>query len=258
VSALRGALLWAGYAAAFSPVLLDLARHLIESPWARYSAIFPLLFAVCALRDPRPEARQPGGALLIALGLAAALLAGFTGMLRYGRVGAALAAIGVCRRFALASPRSQALLLFAVPLPDALMRRFDPQVASFLLELAAGAAGLAGLTFAVDGTDVGFGDQVLSLERPDSGIALMPLLAGLAWYAGCRLRRPPWRAAATACGAVLLALPVQAVAIGLALLCLSLGEATLARHALTHAPWVAIAAALIAATEVRARRGLRA
>jgi hypothetical protein len=258
VSALRGALVWAAWTAAFSPVLLDLARHQAESPWARYAAIFPLLFAVCALREPRPHAKQPGGALLIALGLASALVAAFLGVVRYARIGAALAAIGLCRRFALASARTQVLLAFAVPLPLALMKRFHPDVTSVLLEACAGVLAVAGLTFELHGTDARLGDQVLSLGRPDSGIPLMPLLAGLTWYDGCRLGRPIWRAAAAASGAALLALPVQAVAIGLALVLTSAGDAALARDALTHGPWIAVAAAALAFTEVRAGRRTRA
>jgi hypothetical protein len=258
VSALRAALLWLGWAVAFSPVLRDLAQHLASNPWARYAVIFPLLFGVCALREPEPVARKPGGALLIALGLAAVLLAFFTGIVRYGRAGAALAAIGLCRRFALASGRSQVLLAFAVPVPGAVLRNTDPEVNGFLLELVAGALALTGLTFEVTGTDARLGEHVLSLGRPDTGIPLMPLFAGLSWYAGCRLRRPAWRAAALACGAALLALPVQAVAIGLALLGVAAGGAALSREALTHAPWIAITAASIASTELRARRGRRA
>lgn len=254
----RGALLWAAYAAAFSPVLLDLWQHLALRPWARYAAIFPLLFAVCALREPRPPARQPGGAALVAAGLASALLAAFVGMLRYARVGAAVAAIGLCRRFALASGRSQVLLAFAIPMPDALMRPFHPALPGLLLELAAGACGLAGLTFEIAGADAHFRDRLLSLGRSDSGIALMPLLAGLAWYAGCRLDQPARRTAAIACAAPLLALPAQAAAIASALVCLAVfGEAP-ARRVLADAPWIAVAVAGIAAVEWRARRGSRA
>jgi hypothetical protein len=254
----RGAFLWAAYAVAFSPVLLDLVQHLALRPWARYAAIFPLLFAVCALCEPRPPARQPGGAALVAAGLASALLAAFVGMLRYARVGAALAAIGLCRRFALASGRSQVLLAFAIPMPDALMRPFHPALAGLLLELAAGACGLAGLTFEVAGADAHFRDRLLSLERSDSGFALMPLLAGLAWYAGCRLQLPVWRSAAIACAAPLLALPVQAAAITAALVCLALFDEALARGVLADAPWIAVTAVGIAAVEWRARRGARA
>lgn len=257
MSALRGLLLWAAYAAAFSPVLLDLVRHQAENPWARYGAIFPLLFAVCALREPRVE-RQPGGGAIVGLGLAAALLATFLGVLRYARIGAALAAIGLCRRFALASGRTQVLLAFAVPLPLVVLKRFHPLVTGWLLEACAGVMAQAGLTFELYGTDARLRDQVLSLGRPDSGIPLMPLLAGLVWYHGCRLGRPAWRTAVTAAGVALVALPVQALAILLALALTAAGDAALAREVLNHGPWIAIAAAAIAFTEVRVRRRSRA
>jgi len=247
-------LLWAGLLAAFSPALLDLGRHLAAEPWARYAALFPFLFARCALRESQRPAERRDGYLWIGLGMGMELLGIFAGAPRIGRVGLVLAAIGVCRRFAFASWPSLLLLALAVPIPTAVLRWVSPGTESALLSAAGGGLGLLGLEIELSGTRALYGTQALVLEQCDSGGALVPLLAGLSWYRSRLLLTPLRVAVPRAAAAAALAIPVQLAAIALALLTLPLEAAPAGRLALTHVPWMAVAAVSLARTELRFRR----
>jgi hypothetical protein len=245
--------LWVGLLVAFSPTLLDLGRHMAENPWARYAALFPLLFARCALREPRRPMGHRAGSLWIGLGMAVELLGILAGATRIGRLGLALAAVGLCRRFALASWPSLVLLVLAVPVPGTVLDWISPDAENALVRVAGGGLGALGLGIEFEGTRAFYGTQELVLERSDSGGALVPLLAGLSWYHSLLLGTAPRAAALRAGGAALLAIPVQIVAISLALLALPLGAGAAGRVALTHLPWMALTAIGLAITELRFR-----
>jgi hypothetical protein len=247
--------LWASVLVAFSPVLLDLVRHLIETPSAHYAALFPFLFARCALSESERPPERRDGYLWIGLGMVVELVGIVAGATRIGRVGLALAAIGLCRRFAFASWSSLLLLALAVPLPSAVLKWLSPGAETALLSLASGGLDALGLGIEVAGTRAFYGTQELVLERFDSGGALVPLLAGLSWYRSLMLGTPARTATARAAAAALLAIPLQIVALALALLTLPLGAGAAGRLALTHLPWMAVAAVGLAMTELRFRKG---
>jgi hypothetical protein len=249
--------LWAGLLVAFSPTLLDLVRHMAESPWARYAALFPFLFARCALMEPERPTGHRDGLLWLGLGLAVELSAILAGATRFGRVGLVLAAIGLCRRFALASWPSLLLLVLAVPIPSFVFHWVGPGAEKALWDVASGGVEALGLGIDFAGTRAFCGTQEFALEPFDSGVALVPLFAGLSWYHSRMLGTSLRPAAARAAAVALLAIPVQLVAIALALVTLSLGAGIAGRVALTHLPWMTVAAFSLAATELRFRRGGR-
>jgi hypothetical protein len=112
-----------------------------------------------------------------------------------------------------------------------------------------------GLEIEIVGTQALHGAQEFTLERLDSGAALAPLLAGLSWYYSLMVGIPTKTALARAAAASLLAIPVQITAIAIALLTLPLGAGAAGRLALTHLPWMALAAVSLAITELRFRLG---
>jgi hypothetical protein len=254
-SRMRALALWLGFAVAFSPVLLDLLKHMGENPWSRYALLFPLLFVRTAWREPRPLRPHRDGMLWVAVGLAMAVGSAFMGMIRFGRAGLLCAAIGLCRQLALASPRTQLLLVFSIPLPATLVKLGGGTLPPMLLAIAAGALGALGLDFDIHRHVAVSSAGSLLFGRFDSGVALMPLLAGLSWYDSLMLRRPLWSASLRAGATAFLAFPLQVVAIGAALLVLASGDAALARRLLSHAPWLLVALVAIARTEQRVRRG---
>jgi hypothetical protein len=251
--------LWLGLLAAFSPTLLDLAQHMAENPWARYAALFPFLFARCALREPGQLQERRDGYLWIGLGMGLELFGILAAAIRIGRVGLALATIGLCRRFAFASSPALVLIALAVPLPSAVLQWASPPGAeSALLSAASGVPGALGLEIEISGTRALYGAQELTLEYFDSGVGLIPLIAGLSWYHSLMFGIPTRTALVRATAAALLAIPVQIAAIALALLTLPLGTAAIGRLALTHAPWMGLAAVGLVVTELRLRLGVPA
>jgi hypothetical protein len=233
---------------AFLPVLADLVRHLVLSPWARYAAVFPFLFARCALRERRrgtaPAAPAADAALWIVAGLAVEVVAIFLGATRWGRFGLLLAAIGLCRRFGWGTWRTQVLLLFALPVPTALLRAAQP----LGTQLQSAVQTLLGDAW----------DPALALGRYGSGLPLAALLAGLGWYAA-QLRALPLRAALTlAAGLAVAAVPLQMFALLLAALAAPGLGADATRKALIQALPLAVAAAGLVFAELRAREAVRA
>lgn len=252
----RAILLWVALLFAFSPILLDLARHLIENPWARYTALFPLLFVRCALRESEKPAEHWDGVVWIAIALAVELLAVTAGNLRAGRVSVLIACFGLCRRFAFASTPTFVLLLFAIPIPTSALKLASPELPSALLDTAG--TSLLQLGFEVDllrGRALHAG-QELAFERADSGVALAALLVGISWYGSLMARRPLPSAILRSAGAALLALPIQLAAFALALLALSILDQALVRSALTHLPWILVSIVGVAMAELRSR-GIR-
>jgi len=213
---------------AFLPVLTDLVRHQLETPWARYAAIFPLLALRCAWHER--GARRPlrrDAPLWIVAGLAILLGGIVMGRVRWGRVGAALAAIGWCRRFALCGWRTQLLILFAVPIPAAAMRLAWPlarQLGAFALAL---------------GARLGIEVEPVLSSRYGNGLPLAALLAGLSWYASLLRARPARAALLRAAFAALLAFPLQVLATLAAAVAAPWLGLRAARAALSQAPWLA-------------------
>lgn len=244
--------LWIALALAFSPVALDLGQHFAANPWTRYAVVFPLLFARLALRDERGP-RAAIGTWGIVVALAWEIAATFAGAIRWARHAPILAAVGLCQREGLASWRSRALLLFAVPVPAFAVKLGDRRVASLMGEWAASVGSLGGRSLELVGSTIHAGaDEVVVINR--AWLSLAALLAGLAWYDGALLRRPLLVTVAMGAGAAALAWPIQALglvaAVGLGLV----GASGLAQAWVNDGVWLATALAGVTLSETRLRR----
>lgn len=247
-------LLWLALLGAFSPTLAELARHMQAQPWTLYALVFPLLFATAAPLD-RPAHSRRDGLLWILLGLALELFGAFSGAIRLGRAGLVLAAVGLCRAFALASWRSLALLALAVPLPATLVRVVSPEAAAAALGAAGAALGALGLDVAVEGMVARSQGRAFELGEFDGAVTLVPLLAGLSWHRSLLCGRAWPRALLLAGAAVLWALPLALAGAALSLLSLRFDAAALARPLFAHAPWLPTALVGLALALRRPPRG---
>lgn len=252
-AALDSGILAAGLLLAFSPTLVDLGHHWLESPWARYSALFPVLFARCALREGGADPRR-GALVWILLGLGIELVAALAGALRGGRVGLALAAFGLCRLRGLASARTALLLVGVVPVPASIVKLGSPELPALLLETATGLWSGLGAAVSLEGGAAVTAHGALYVGRYESGIALAPLLAGLGWYDGVLRSRPLARTFAACAALALLAAPLQLLAVVGAVGLAALGHAGTAGALLPHLPWIAVAVTGVALCEARRRR----
>ena len=248
-SRIRGAVIWACTLAAFSPVLVELAGFLLANPWARYAGVFALLFARAASLEREPSPVRRDGLLWIACGLLIEIAGAFSGAIRIGRVGLVLAGVGAARRFGLASSRSLVLWVLAIPTPTAAVKFAVALLPVDILSLVLKAYASFGIPLAIQRGPFEMAGAAFTIDAFDTGVALMPLLAGLSWYRSLRLERATREACARAAAASLLAFPAQALFLGLALgVSVSL-EPALGRQLLSQLPWIAISAISIFRTE---------
>jgi hypothetical protein len=218
--------LWLALATCFSPVLVDLAWHLAAEPWALYVLVFPPLLARCALREQPGAPSVRTGAALLAIGLVIELVAVGGGVVRLGRLGLPLAAIGLGRAFGLLSPRAALFSLWWVPVPQAVISLPSPALETAWLQVAAWPLNLLGADVAVENALARTGAGELALSAPAGGLPLAALLSGLGWYFSARLGAKLSRCARRAATWAVLAFPIQVAAVALAVTGLVLGVPT--------------------------------
>ena len=124
----RSAVLWLGVAGAFSPVLVDLLRHCAEEPWARYVLVFIPLLAVCVRQSQAGARASADGYLWLLVGILIELVAIRANAIRMARPGLALAVIGLCRGFGLASLPASVLAFWLVPVPSMILALLSPDL----------------------------------------------------------------------------------------------------------------------------------
>jgi hypothetical protein len=234
-------LLWLALGICFSPVLIDLARHLALEPWARYVLLFPPLLVRCALgqRAEAPSARTGGALLLIALALEVLAVGG--GFVRLGRLGLPLAVIGLSRAFGLLPQRTALLALWWVPLPHALVSLLSPALETAWLHGIAWPLDLIGADIRVEAALARAGAAELALSAPDGGLPLAALLSGLGWYTSARLGDGLWRCLRRSASWALLAFPLQVTALGLAVAGLLLGATGESLQPFLQLFWIPVA-----------------
>lgn len=250
----REPLLWLALAAALSPTLLDFVRHVAVEPWARPFLLVGTLGLAAAWSDPRRAGRRPLGFLLVAAGVALALVTVGGGMTRLGRPGLPLAIVGMA--LALGRPVLPIALLacWAVPPPKALLTALSPGLESALAWAAVGVTRSLGGTASFVKDDLLLNDASLLLDAPDGGLPLALALGGLAWWSVARHAGGTRECAAAALRLAPWGLVAQAVLLCFAMATLAAARTGAgARALLDHGAWAAIALALL----VTARRAAR-
>ena len=132
----RELLLWGLLGLAASPILVDTARHLVTTPWAAYSLVFWALFAREVLRKPTTSYPRGAGWLLVAVGIGIELLMVQAGWARWGRLGVALAMLGMGLGLGHPRPAMTLLALWTVPLPSFIAQLASPGLERLLFKLA--------------------------------------------------------------------------------------------------------------------------
>jgi hypothetical protein len=250
------AVLWIALAAALSPVLVDLVRHWVSTPWSRYSAVFPLLLAVRIQSDPSRRAPAPDGWLWIGAALALELASAAGGVTKLARFALPLAVWGGFRLSGVSGPATAVLSAFAVPIPHVLNEMASPGLETGLAHGAARVARLFGASPQVlEPPQLLVGGQALLLRPPDGGLSLAALLGGLGWHAGLALREGGAVSARRALTWAALGIPLQAVAVTMAVAIAAISGAAVARGWLSHGVWplVALAGLMRTWTLTRAR-----
>lgn len=253
--------LWVALAAALSASLIDLAIHVGATSWARGTLIFPLLFAYCAARDTSPQRPSRDGLLPLVLGVALSLVAVGGGMARVGRPGIALAVIGLARLTGRPSLGVALLSIWWIPLPTQIIEALAPGLEAAAAHVAAQVATALGVASQIDARHAGAIWLVapagrLELFPSDAGLALAWSFAGLGWFVAVRRQAPLAAAARVALGWLVVALPLQLVALAIACAVTLLGAPARGRALLDHFPLVAtlLAAGWAIRSQARAPR----
>ena len=239
---------WPALLVAFSPVVLELFRHLGAEPWARYVLIFaPLLtIAIVTSRDRvQPSSR---GYVLLALAIVFEFFALRGNLARFARPTFALGTIGLCQVHGLAPIRTAALALWLTPVPSFVMSGLGLQTA--LLGVAIPLARLFGAELSLEESTVIAPSGALEVMPSDGGLPLAALFSGLAWYASVRAGASLPATAVRAVSWSAIAVPLQTVVM---LGALATGSPGAARSILDHVGVVA-AMAGFAWIELRLRR----
>jgi len=243
---IHSSLQWIALGVAFLPVLAGLVRHLTYVTNQRSFLLAPLLLVLSARRGPsQAVAPHRDGLLLLLLAVTLQFVGIASDTVLFGRLGLALAVVGMARW--LGSPKlSVALLAFgAIPVPATAFAYLSPWLESMLAGTAVQFVQIFGVEISASGPLFRSSAGHLELLRSDGGLPLLRVLAELGWYSAVR-RNLPGRAllGRIALGAVLVG-PIQLIGITIAVFLLTFGLADAARVWLDHGLWLAVAAYVI-------------
>jgi hypothetical protein len=249
----RSAVLWLGLVGAVSPVVADLLSHWAAEPWARYALVFVPLLAVCVWQSRAGARKSADGYLWLLAGILIELVAIRADAIRMARPGLALAVIGLCRAFGLASASASALALWLIPVPSMILALASPDLEMAWARFALAPLGWLGAQMSLEGARLVAPAGVLALRPSDGGLTLLALLSGLGWYASIRAGHAAPKAAGRALIWGASSIPVQAAAMLLALGALAGRSPELARLMLDSIVWSVTAAVALAWIELRLR-----
>jgi len=235
---------WLGLGVAVSPVLASMAETFWRAPHSRPALLAAVLLAFALARTGAPSvpAHRDGGVGL-ALGLLMVVfgLAGETEFV--ARLGIPVAALGLARLAGRPDARTAALLFFAVPVPATLLMLVSPALELQLGRLALLAANGLGASLELSGrTWVGTAGR-LELTPPDNGLPLVPMLAGLGWYAGLRAAGDLRTCATRALAFGVITIPLQLAGLVVAACLLWAGSPDAGHVWLSRGLWLTIAVA---------------
>lgn len=206
------AFFWVALGLTLSPVLLELARHLLGTRFDHYIIVPALLFTilVCAPDDRRPidatgqhrldsgpagdrspEASDRRGILLLGAALCLLVLGYSSSAATLARLGAALAIIGMGRFLGSFSWRTSSLLLLAVPIPAFVSNWMTPWVEAAYLDALNGLLSALGAETESSGQVLQIAGQRLELFPEDTGLRLACVGAAFGLFEGLRGANQP-------------------------------------------------------------------
>jgi hypothetical protein len=247
---------WLALFLAFSVVIVQLIGAIVDVPDHRHAALGLVLLLSCLWN--RVLERSPprrGGIALMALGAVVQLIGIASGSWSIARLGLPIAVVGLALHFGRPPLTTAALSVWLLPLPHGVLSLLGRLgLETHVAGLATGILNTLGAQLSVVGSAIRTPEALLNLVPRDGGWLLMYVLAGLGWYSAARsgltLRAAAARAARwAACG-----IPLQVIAMLLAVGALALGWPRLGREWLSQGAWIATAVVGLALEEFRHRR----
>ena len=224
-----GLVLWCSLFVGLSPTLLDLARHWLAEPWALPFACFVPLWLLGVRSGRQPARPRPLGVLLLVGGLLLAAFAATSGSTRLGRYGVPASVVGLAMWLGTPATVRALITVWWIPMPNVVQ-------ASLFAPLARVAEWIAiRVALWTGGEPLFAARQLLPSIDPvrigpeDVGVQVCWLLAGVGWYAAARRGADVPQAAGFALRSALLGVPLQVVALAIALALAWVGSSYAAR-----------------------------
>lgn len=253
---MSGLALWAALFLGFSPTLLDLARHWIAEPWAAPFAVFVPLWILAVRRPADRSHARPLGLLLVVGGLLLATFAATSGVTRWGRFGLPAAVVGLAMWLG-TPPVARALVAaWWIPFPHFFQTAVFQPLSRLAERWASDGQAWTGGAPLYAAQEMLPAIDAVPIGPADLGLQSCWLLAGVAWYAGATRGCGGGQTAARALRAGFLGIPIQGLALALAVPMTLLGSAELARGFLDLVVPLVAVGALSWLVRDRDRRGV--
>jgi hypothetical protein len=236
---LEAGLPWLALMVAFSPVLADLARDLIDYPEGRFTLIAPVLLWLAWRRAPATAgAARRGGAIAIAVGVALQLVGIFVDAWSIARFGLPVAACGLARWLGRPNVAVAALAFFAIPLPDTIVLMPSPALETGLARFTEAALRGIGVPVVSEGFSLFAGTARIELRPVECGVSLAFTLAALGWYAAAAAGEGVAAASRRAALFALFVIPIQPLVTFVSGILLGAGLRDAGQLWLSHGGWL--------------------
>ena len=172
---------WIVLVLASIPIVLDYVEHLLTDSWAWYAGALLVCAVSSVWRAERRASRIIPAILLILFGISWEIIASASGMLRLGRPGFLLAALGILAADGRLDVRRFVLMALAVPIPNALLERIGEPLLFLNLEMLTRTLQAAGVRAVATAQGVQRSAGLVIFEATDVGWTSAILAFGLAW-----------------------------------------------------------------------------
>ncbi len=230
---------WLALGCAFSPMLIQLANVIPEDPFGWSVLLAPALMLAAALRGSGEAHPRRGWAqILLIAGLLIELVGLSGGSPAVARLGLPMSVVGLSL-WTGAPPLMTSLLAFwVIPIPITVYGLTTPNLESAYAQFGAAAISALGADLSVSGPVIRSGAEHLELDPYHSGIHLVFVVTLLTWYASVRNGLTPIAALARTAGAALVAVPLQILAVLVAIALLVADSPDLANFWLDDGAWL--------------------
>ncbi|MDP6980688.1 MAG: hypothetical protein QF570_19160 [Myxococcota bacterium] len=238
--------------AALSVSIFDLVVHWVANPWSRYSVVFAPLVAWVAYHETHRRRHPRLGALLIVVGMTAQLFSVMADTLALSRPALVCALMGLSINRGFASKRCALLSVFIIPIPYSVAKELAGlKIAEWWMSLVADALSIEH-TLVLHVFRVVDGQAALEVSATHGGVPLLALALGLAGYAGLRLHQSLAQTGVQLLRWVAVLIPVQLLALALAVVALEPLGAAATHFFLDQAVLIATTGVIVYLTERRA------
>jgi hypothetical protein len=233
---------WVALGCAFSPVLIQLT-HTVPKVYFGWSVLLaPALMISLGVRDRHRALPRRGWAqALLAIGLLIELIGLAGGSPGIARVGLPVSIVGLVLWTGAPSVKTAMLAFWAVPIPVAIYGLTTPNLESAYAQIGAAFGALLGADIHASGPLMRAGVDHLELDPYHNGLHLTFIMTQLVWYAAVRNGASVLQALGRMVCVAVAAVPLQVLAVLVAVLLLLAGAPEAANLWLDHGAWPLIA-----------------